>query len=1367
MLDQNNKNAATMRESLMTEDKKWMPSLLDREIKSDKDDAFGHRHFAQALESLIEAPHNQPPFSIGLLGNWGSGKSSIKAMYLKSLEDTRADGKIFQITFNAWRFGGENLKRALLRHVFLEIGGEKNALDDALFNRIEETCTKSPPTLQRFCNFLSCILPAPLQLFSIAIMLFFIMQWIPKYVDLSNAWIASTVTACITALGVAFVSQLPKLNKLLIAQPSSTIRIDAPRSTAEQYEDLLVDQLASFKKGTSLSGKGKKCERLVIFIDDLDRLSSEEMVTGLDAIRTFMEIPLTTKGMGIIFVISCDEDRVAEALYRSKGNATDMPAAVFNRMDARRYLDRIFQFRLEIPDFPKRDLRNFVMDRLKNDLPEIKDDLLATDVSLENVVDRMIHVGVNSPRNALQILNSFCQCWWIAKRRERDGAGTERAGGLQEGSVTKHPIALAAICALRVDFPDFFHNLQKEPDLIERFAAVFIRDEKYESQPESTQAILSEYSNNERKLYERYRPLRSFIASLGGLRWPPRLQPLLILTQDPITRRLGDKALPLHDAFVSDDHQQVLQLLGREKESGLFTVQEVQQLKDMVEDLSHETPTKRDNAAACIAALASRLPKGHAHHLLTPLARRLATSPRLRWQLGIQKIRSVLPETTAEDRQDVAKCLVEDLLKLEGDTDFQLESMQPPSIGEAILMAREACSLVLWVREKESLPEIVDSALLRWLEIRRIGVKGDEATLPFSDLEGWLNEYGNPLLLALKDRYTHLIAELLESNEISDLNIDDVIGRCKTVFEKLYEDGEESRRILWKQATRFVSARCQKAVSLAWQVLTLHTEKPNSGEITSFVASLAARLEKNFDEEVEEDKAEWELDWTAGAKAQAKILQDRADDLDETTQESIATLANAWSRKSEYAKYAVGLLNVLTGLNSTAAINVITDWIEKLFKDLPNECISWLPEHFGSVLNDSQKQQLMNQLEGQINAANISEQNAIKYKQIMSHFSPESLEEKTFQKHLNNLCQKIGDPSINIDFIKRVFPVIPFVIDQCSNAKSGQMLQDLFVNRKGKPDLFGWLHGCMAGYWPELDTSRPKYNPQVLFNEAAAESLTHADMGSMGGVLRSLTSMLSNEIIDPNVNNKAKLAELACKLWVNHSEAALSALQEIDATPQPEEIAFMLDGIDPNNAEQIENLKIFWPLIATRMDENQCVDTATEILSRPEHGNEKEPDLCFCVWVKAVEERQPALLQKLLAHDQFNDEQRKRVWLQVLENHNEFGQAFFEKTLPIGFSKPDHIETMRTILNQKSQVSSLLSTYDEKHELGKVLIRLFANVKSIEIQNQLLGWIKEIGADNVLKDLKSLRKFSKEEIDQVKDIFPGSRRHLKDIKIEE
>ena len=82
-----------------------MQSVLDREISDQSKDAFGHQHFAGVLGNLIEAEHHLPPFSIGLLGSWGTGKSTIKELYLAALKNDPAGarGKGGRIVFTPSR----------------------------------------------------------------------------------------------------------------------------------------------------------------------------------------------------------------------------------------------------------------------------------------------------------------------------------------------------------------------------------------------------------------------------------------------------------------------------------------------------------------------------------------------------------------------------------------------------------------------------------------------------------------------------------------------------------------------------------------------------------------------------------------------------------------------------------------------------------------------------------------------------------------------------------------------------------------------------------------------------------------------------------------------------------------------------------------------------------------------------------------------------------------------------------------------------------------------------------------------------------------------------------------------------------------
>ena len=71
----------------------------------------------------------------------------------------------------------------------------------------------------------------------------------------------------------------------------------------------------------------------MVFIDDLDRLPAAEMVNGLNALRVFLEL----KNSKMVFVISCNEAQVAEAINSN-----------LEIKNARRFLDKVFQFKIEI-----------------------------------------------------------------------------------------------------------------------------------------------------------------------------------------------------------------------------------------------------------------------------------------------------------------------------------------------------------------------------------------------------------------------------------------------------------------------------------------------------------------------------------------------------------------------------------------------------------------------------------------------------------------------------------------------------------------------------------------------------------------------------------------------------------------------------------------------------------------------------------------------------------------------------------------------------------------------------------------------------------------------------------------------------------
>ena len=139
-----------------------MPAYLDKEVSSADRDKFGHAHLAAALRGLIEDERHRPPYSVGLLGKWGTGKSTIKGLYLHHLKNDEinaGDGvkrrdRVHTVTFNAWKYGGEtDIRKSLFRHIFLEIGGTHEEADRNLFKTVASTEFQRKPLREIWAEF--------------------------------------------------------------------------------------------------------------------------------------------------------------------------------------------------------------------------------------------------------------------------------------------------------------------------------------------------------------------------------------------------------------------------------------------------------------------------------------------------------------------------------------------------------------------------------------------------------------------------------------------------------------------------------------------------------------------------------------------------------------------------------------------------------------------------------------------------------------------------------------------------------------------------------------------------------------------------------------------------------------------------------------------------------------------------------------------------------------------------------------------------------------------------------------------------------------------------------------------------------------
>jgi len=1027
-------------------------------------------------------------------------------------------------------------------------------------------------------------------------------------------------------------------------------------------------------------------------------------------------------------------------------------------VDARRFLDRIFQFRLEIPQFPKRDMRNYALHRLERDLPRIAEDLRSRGEHLETIIDRMIHVGVQSPRNALQILNAFAQSWWIAQQREREGAGTEKAGGLHDGAVTNHPLSLAVLSALRVDFADFYENLQREPDLIGRFSDVFVSGKKLDDQPETTKAILSLYTNQDGKLKSSCRALRQFLAGNQGLRWPKPLQPLLTLSEDPVTRKFGDKGPRLYDGFVSGDQAGVLAELGRDADSKLLSYEDVRLLHDMEEELRHESPTRQDNAARVIAALADRLPGDKAHLLVSPLARRLSHSRALRSFVGINRIQTLLPKASADDRRELAAHLIEDLLRTQGEIEFTLPTGETPSLDEAIEIVLGACEVVLSVRSEDRLDNGHDQLMLNWLEQRSVAISGQNHEFRFSQLELWMAQHEKHLLPDLKGRYTRMVLVQLEQDDLKDFDVTETLRRTREIFDDLWNTGQESRDEMWIQLNALVTVRNEAALSLACQFLSLHMSASGFSEhVTVFARNLAVRLKQDRED------ADWELDWKSSGQTLLRLLDHRSD-IGSEAHDALVDLAISWSGGDQTVEFGIRLLTWLRTNAEDKAGAVVRQWTGRIISDLPEECVTWLGSQFDS-LTAEQQSKLTEALEPIHSRTKFSDEEFKRFVTFMRHLSDDAIKTSSVQRFMEKLYpfvqQQHANPS---QYLQGVFPALPRIIGFGPHAQAGAMLHNLFANARNSVSLYGWLHEQMTGYWPSRSTELNPYNPTQIFDAAVQTMNEYPNDGAAPKILLSVSTMIHDETID---NESApRVIEGACLLWPHYQSEALTVLLSHEQLPALKAIRQLMDSVDYENSDSRDNLQKAWVHFSNLLSDDQLLEVAKIILVESPKGSNQEPDAAFALWINIRSDRKTFVLRTLTIDPSIDDSQRKRVWFQIERSANKLGREFFLAELPRVFALDNSAETLNAVFESRDIFSHLFNTASDTNKLAARLIESLKASSSRDAKNRLAQWLKSIGGGSALKQLQDPNALRDEDIEILWEQFPESKvlKHLRELR---
>ena len=262
---------------------------------------FNFDTYASALADIISSESTDTPLTIGIFGNWGSGKTSlmrtIKTKFIKTkLEgnDTSGEGalEVKCVWFNAWEqsFGQGGMLTtgpSLLYHIYKE-------LDEELKKR-EDMAAKAKKI----------------------------------------GW---------KGVRVVFDVLLRRGGNITLGEVEDGLKDEAiyPASLADIFHDAIKEYI-------ELTG----CGRVVVFIDDMDRCLPESAVEVLEAIKLFLN------AKHCIFVLGVDRKVITESIrVRYKDFITSEGAE--SPITGDNYLEKIIQLSFQLPPIRTKDIEGFI-----------------------------------------------------------------------------------------------------------------------------------------------------------------------------------------------------------------------------------------------------------------------------------------------------------------------------------------------------------------------------------------------------------------------------------------------------------------------------------------------------------------------------------------------------------------------------------------------------------------------------------------------------------------------------------------------------------------------------------------------------------------------------------------------------------------------------------------------------------------------------------------------------------------------------------------------------------------------------------------------------------------------------------------------
>lgn len=360
--------------------------------KFNNDDYFDGKEYVRKIKEAIKTKDIK---SIGVYGKWGIGKTSIikNAIYELIEEGEYAENQI--VEYNAWKYNEYDFMRDFLIVCSNKIEGEKTAKE-----REESYYSDSSEDRQLYVMFWKklgtfikkswrVLLFLTITYIVSVIVILYINYLKPTLFDCADLLIPLTLTLISFILPLFLVSEITH---------KSISKKFSPEQFARDFEDIV------------------KNKKVLIFIDDIDRCSYEEIKSTFDTLKTF----ILDESYNVKFIIPVD------------------PNILFNSLEEQTYdyFSKIIDFPIEIKNYTKvkfEPLKEEILKEVNNDYKEIVSDGLYLASKFY----------IDTPRKMKKFANEFVNEIYNHSPKEIYDKG----------------YMFAKLIILKNEFPNYYYNL--------------------------------------------------------------------------------------------------------------------------------------------------------------------------------------------------------------------------------------------------------------------------------------------------------------------------------------------------------------------------------------------------------------------------------------------------------------------------------------------------------------------------------------------------------------------------------------------------------------------------------------------------------------------------------------------------------------------------------------------------------------------------------------------------------------------------------------------------------------------------------------------------------------------------------------------